>query len=154
MLALLRHLSSAQKYLLIYCLLSAGILMPSITHAADKDIPCEVRLEFSTDPVIGQVVSYALYLQVKNIKAQPVKAISLLWLDEEGEIIGNSDADCRFESKALDVSHTGQCKRVVQTVSNRLIQSFGQSVWTELVNSELSSFKRIKFCRPVGYRYS
>lgn len=153
MLALFRCLSSGQKYLLIYCLLGAGSFMPSMTHAADKDIPCEVRIEFSTDPVIGQVVNYALYIQVKNTKAQPITAISLLWLDEKGEIIGNSDADCRFESKALDVSHTGQCRRVVQTISNHLIQSFGQSVWTKIVNFELSTFKRIKFCRLVGYRY-
>ncbi|MDC3286391.1 hypothetical protein OAV67_01900 [Alphaproteobacteria bacterium] len=118
-----------------------------------KDIPCDVRLEFSTDTEIGQVASYTLSVQVKNSSPQPITAVSLLWLDNAGVIIGNSDADCRLESKSLEVSNTGQCKRVVQTVSNKLIQSFGQTVWTELVNSELSNFKRIKSCRLVGYRY-
>ena len=140
--------------LLAFSLIFATSIMTGGTaFAAPKDIPCEVRLEFSTDPKIGQVVSYTLSIQVKNTSPQPITTISLLWLDEDGKIIGNSDADCRLETKSLDVSHTGQCKRVVQTVSNRLIQSFGQSVWTKLVNSELSNFKRIKSCRLVGYRY-
>ena len=135
----------------VFC--AASIMALGTAVAATKDIPCDVRLEFSADPAIGQVASYTLSVQVKNSSPQPITAVSLLWLDDAGAIIGNSDADCRLESKSLEVSHTGQCKRVVQTVSGKLIQSFGQTVWTELVNSELSNFKRIKSCRLVGYRY-
>ena len=147
-LLLLPHLLFAFS---VFC--AASTIAAGTAFAATKDIPCDVRLEFSTDPAIGQVVSYTLSVQVKNSSPQPVTAVSLLWLDNAGVVIGNSDADCRLESKSLEVSHTGQCKRVVQTVSSKLIQSFGQSVWTELVNSELSNFKRIKSCRLVGYRY-
>ena len=148
-----RLLNPAHFLLALSLLCVAFIIAASAASATVKDIPCNVRLEFSMDPKIGQVVSYTLSVQVKNTSPQPITAISLLWLDEDGKIIGNSDADCRFETKSLDVSHTGQCKRVVQNISNRLIQSFGQTVWTELVNSELSNFKRIKSCRLVGYRY-
>ena len=148
-----RLLNPAHFLLALPSLCVASFIVASTASATVKDIPCNVRLEFGTDPTIGQVVSYTLSVQVKNTSPQPITAISLLWLDGEGKIIGNSDADCRLETKSLEVSHTGQCKRVVQTVSNRLIQSFGQTVWTKLVNSELSQFKRIKSCRLVGYRY-
>ena len=149
----LRLFSVPHLLLTLFVLCGAFILEAGNAFAAPKDIPCDVRLEFSTDPSIGQVVSYTLSVQVKNSSPQPITAVSLLWLDNAGVVIGNSDADCRLESKSLEVSHTGQCKRVVQTVSSKLIQSFGQTVWTELVNSELSNFKRIKSCRLVGYRY-
>ena len=79
--------------------------------------------------------------------------VSVLWMDDEGRIVGNSDADCRADGVLLDVSQTGQCSRTVQTISNRLIQSFGQSIWTEVVNSELRTFDRIKSCKIMGYRY-
>ena len=153
LLHLLRYLSRPHRLFAFSAFSAASIVLTGPVFAASKDVPCDVRLEFGTDPTIGQVVSYTLSIQVKNTSPQPITAVSLLWLDDAGTIIGNSDADCRFESKSLDVSHTGQCKRVVQRVSNRLIQSFGQAVWTELVNSELSQFKRIKSCRLVGYRY-
>ena len=65
-------------------------MVAGTAFAATKDIPCEVRLEFSTDPAIGQVVSYTLSVQVKNTSPQPITAVSLLWLDEDGKIIGNS----------------------------------------------------------------
>ena len=116
-------------------------------------VPCQVRLEFSRDDAGGQLVRYRLFLQVKNNKPQPVSTVSMLWLDEQNTIIGNSDADCRADDLPLDVSQTGQCSRTVQTISNRLIQSFGQSIWTEIVNSELKTFDRIKSCKIVGYRY-
>ena len=119
----------------------------------DQIVPCQVRLEFSRDAAGGQLVSYRLFLQVKNDKPQPVSTVSMLWLDEQNTIIGNSDADCRADDLPLEVSQTGQCSRTVQTISNRLIQSFGQSIWTKIVNSELKTFDRIKSCKIVGYRY-
>lgn len=119
----------------------------------DQIVPCQVRLEFSRDAAGGQLVRYRLFLQVKNDEPQPVSTVSKLWLDEQNTIIGNSDADCRADDLPLEVSQTGQCSRTVQTISNRLIQSFGQSIWTEIVNSELKTFDRIKSCKIVGYRY-
>ena len=119
----------------------------------DQIVPCQVRLEFSRDEAGGQLVRYRLFLQVKNDKPQPVSTVSVLWLDAQNTIIGNSDADCRINDLPLEVSQTGQCSRTVQTISNRLIQSLGQSIWTEIVNSELKTFDRIKSCKIEGYRY-
>ena len=122
--------------------------------ASDRNtVPCEVRLEFTRDEAGGQLVRYIFFLQVKNRTPQPVKAVSVLWLSKNGEILGNSDADCKAENEPIEVGHTGQCSRTVQTISNRLIESFGQSIWTDIVNSELKTFKRIKSCKIVGYRH-
>ena len=126
---------------------------PDLQASERSDIPCQIRLEFARDDAGGQLVRYRLFLQVKNNKPRPVSTVSVLWLDDQNSIVGNSDADCRADGVSLDVSQTGQCSRTVQTISNRLIQSFGQSIWTEIVNSELKTFDRIKSCKIEGYRY-
>ena len=132
---------------------SAQIYAPAVRADDSQTVSCQVRLEFARDEAGGQMVRYRLFLQVKNDKPRPVSAVSVLWLDEDQTVIGNSDADCRAEGQPLEVSQTGQCSRTIQTISNRLIQSFGQSVWTEIVNSELETFDRIKTCKVMGYRY-
>ena len=137
----------------IFVSVSAIGYISDATASERNTVPCQVRLEFKRDEVGGQLVHYTFFLQVKNRKPQPVKAISVIWLDENGEILGNSDADCKAENGPIEVGHTGQCSRTVQTISNRLIETFGQSLWTDIVNSELKTFERIKSCKIVGYRY-
>ena len=142
-----------------FCLLGFSLMAfvpvysPDLQAGEAQTVPCQVRLEFSRDEAGGQLVRYRLFLQVKNNKPRPIRSVSVLWLDEQQMIIGNSDADCRTESQPLEVSQTGQCSRTIQTISNHLIQSFGQSIWTEIVNSELKTFERIKSCKIMGYRY-
>ncbi|EHI47983.1 hypothetical protein HIMB100_00015580 [SAR116 cluster alpha proteobacterium HIMB100] len=148
-----------QVQLTIFWLLGLSVLVvltsfsSALIAAEGQTVPCQVRLEFSRDEAGGQLVRYRLFLQIKNTRPQPVSTVSVLWLDAQNTIIGNSDADCRANDLPLDVSQTGQCSRTVQTISNRLIQSFGQSIWTEIVNSELKTFDRIKSCKIEGYRY-
>ena len=127
--------------------------MSESVAAEPKSVPCQVRLEFTHDEAGGQLVRYRLFLQVKNQKPQPITAVSVLWLDKNDEILGNSDANCKAENVSLKVGQAGQCSQTVQTISNRLIQSFGQSLWTDIVNSELKTFERIKSCKIIGYRY-
>ena len=137
----------------IFLSFSAGIHMPESAAAETKTVPCQVRLEFTRDETGGQLVRYRLFLQVRNQKPRSVTAVSVLWLDKNYEILGNSDANCKSEDVSLEVGHTGQCSQTIQTISNRLIQSFGQSVWTDIVNSELKTLERIKSCKIIGYRY-
>ena len=147
------------RYTLFSWVIGVSLFVLSLSQTAHllageaETIPCQVRLEFARDEAGGQLVRYRLFLQVKNTKPQPISMVSVLWMDDEGRIVGNSDADCRADGVLLDVSQTGQCSRTVQTISNRLIQSFGQSIWTEVVNSELRTFDRIKSCKIMGYRY-
>ena len=121
--------------------------------AVAQTIPCQVRLEFQTTSSGQQLVHYRLYMQVTNSKPRPITAVSVEWLDETSQIIGNSDADCRFDSQPLGLSQTGQCSRNVQSINQRWMEKLGQMVWTEMVNSELSGFRRIKSCKIIGYRF-
>ncbi len=137
----------------VFVTISASGYAPETVAAETKTVPCQVRLEFSRDDTGKQLIRYSLFLQVKNLNPQPITSVSILWLDKNDEILGNSDADCKAENEPLEVGQTGQCSRTVQTISNLLIQSFGQSVWTDVVNSELKTFERIKSCKVLGYRY-
>ena len=118
-----------------------------------QTIPCQVRLEFQTTSSGQQLVHYRLYMQITNTKPRPVTAVSVEWLDDANQIIGNSDADCRFDNQPLGLSQTGQCSRNVQSINQRWMEKLGQMIWTEMVNSELSGFRRIKSCKIIGYRF-
>lgn len=139
----------------VFLSFSAGVYMSELVAAETKSAACQVHLEFTRDEAGGQLVHYRLFLEVKNKKAQPVTAFSVLWLDKNDEILGNSNADFKAENVSLEVDQAGagQCSPTVQTISNRLIQSFSQSLWTDIVNSQLKTFERIKSCKIIGYRY-
>jgi len=92
-------------------------------------------------------------MQITNLKPRPITAVSVNWLNENNEIIGNSDADCRLDNQPLGLSQTGQCSRKVQSINQRWMEKLGQMIWTEMVNSELSEFRRIKSCKIQGYRF-
>lgn len=121
--------------------------------ASAQTIPCQVRLVFETEAQRGQQVEYKLFLQLKNITAQPVQTVSVLWLDRDENVIGNSHADCRFAGQGLGLSQTGQCTASIQQINQRWMDRLGQTIWTEMVNSELEGFKRINSCKVVGYRH-
>ena len=121
--------------------------------AIAQTIPCQVRLEFQTTSSGQQLVHYRLYMQITNTKPRPVTAVSVEWLNDASQIIGNSDADCRFDNQPLGLSQTGQCSRNVQSINQRWMEKLGQMIWTEMVNSELSGFRRIKSCKIIGYRF-
>ena len=78
-------------------------------RAIAQTIPCQVRLEFQTTSSGQQLVHYRLYMQITNTKPRPVTAVSVEWLDDASQIIGNSDADCRFDNQLSGLSQTGQC---------------------------------------------
>ena len=123
------------------------------TAAISQTIPCQVRLEFETTSTGQQLIHYRLFMQITNTKPRPITAVSVEWLNEQNEIIGNSDADCRLDDAALGLSQTGQCSRKVQSINQRWMEKLGQMIWTEMVNSELSAFRRIKSCKIQGYRF-
>ncbi len=140
----------------IFCLLCAVSLTIWVSVSAPayaQNVPCQVRLVFDTSPNGHQLVTYRLFMQIKNTTPQPLIAVSAHWLDETGQNIGNSDADCRFDGMALGLSQTGQCTAQIQAVNQRWMEKLGQMIWTEMVNSELTEFKRIKSCKIVGYRF-
>ena len=144
-------LKMCQQHAIIGLTLFFWIGASSISFA--QTIPCQVRLVFDTASSGQQVVSYRLFMQIKNSTPQPVLAVSAYWLDEDEQVIGNSDADCRFDGQPLGLSQTGQCSAEIQHINQRWIERLGQLVWTEMINSELSQFKRIKSCKIVGYRF-
>ena len=115
--------------------------------------PSQVRLEFALNDTGGLFVLYRLIMQAKNKKPRSVTTISSVLLDKDFEMLGNCDEDCRVQNKPDEVGQTGQCSRIVKTNSNRLVHSFSQLLWTDIVNSELETFERIKSCIMPCYRY-
>ena len=116
--------------------------------------PCQVRLEFSKNKKGENISTYQLFIQYKNIKPQPITSISLHWLDDQNNIIGNSDADCRFENMPLGLNETGQCIKIIKQINSEIINRIGEKKWIDLINFELKSYNRIKNCIVVGQRYS
>jgi len=140
----------------VLCLFGLAALtfwMGAYNAAFAQTIPCHVRLVFDTHPNGGQIVRYQLYMQVKNQTPQPLLAVSTHWLDKTGEIIGKREENCRGDGNPTGLSQTGKGSAQIQTVNQRWMEKLGQMIWTEMVNSELSEFKRIKSCKIVGYRF-
>ncbi len=116
--------------------------------------PCQVRFEFSKDKKGKNISYYQLYIQYTNKKPQPISSISLHWLDDKNNILGNSDADCRFEGSPLGVYQTGECTKIIKTINSGIIQQIGEQKWLDLINYEMERFNRIKNCIVIGQRYS
>ena len=69
------------------------------------------------------------------------------------EVIGNSDATCGTQSAGIEVAQAGACRRTIQKIGERLLKQLGQETWTSIINSKMRSFKDVKYCTIIGYRF-
>ena len=118
-----------------------------------KQVPCMVDVIYSDDD-IGVVSFFVLKLQHKNQTGRKIKGLSVLIRNTEGEIIRNSDANCAITSDGIDVGDTGQCEKVLQTITGKMMQSIGYDVWIKLIDEQKTGLQQANSCEVIGMRFS
>ena len=123
------------------------------THSQLPTTPCDIRLVFDSDARGMPSVGYKLSLQIRNRTARDIAGVSVYWLDNESAIIGNSAAICGVKDVAVGPSETGPCETIVQQIGGALLQRLGQATWTEIINHQLTDFRKVKQCAIIGYDF-
>ena len=141
-----------------FLLIGGLALFTAIPAMADSHIhlqktPCKIRLVFASDASGMPSISYKLSLQLKNQTARDIAGVSVYWLNDESAIIGNSAASCGVKSTAVRPSETGPCETIVQQIGGALLQRLGQATWTEIINHQLTDFRKVKQCAIIGYDF-
>ena len=134
------------------CLFNAVPAM-SDAHSHLPTTPCDIRLVFDIDARGMPSVGYKLSLQIRNRTPRDIAGVSVFWLDNESEIIGNSAAICGVKNLAVRPSETGPCETIVQQIGGALLQRLGQATWTEIINHQLTNFRKVKTCAIIGYNF-
>ena len=134
------------------CLFTAVQAMAD-THSHLPTTPCDIRLVFDSDARGMPSVSYKLSLQLKNRTARNIAGVSVYWLDNESAIIGNSAAICGVKDVAVGPSESGPCETIVQQIGGALLQRLGKATWTEIINHQLTDFRKVKQCAIIGYDF-
>ena len=68
------------------------LMMAPLLHAAEQR-PCSIMLKFGHDK-FGPVALYNLTLQTTNRTGRDVSAVSALFFNGEGELLGNTELSC------------------------------------------------------------
>jgi len=134
------------------CLFAADLALAD-THSHLPTTPCDIRLVFDIDARGMPSVGYKLSLQIRNRTARDIAGVSVYWLDNESAIIGNSTAICGVKDVAVGPSETGPCETIVQQIGGALLQRLGQATWTEIINNQLTDFRKVKQCAIIGYDF-
>ena len=160
---MLRHLATLAKknqrsrisvslLIVSLCSLEATLVMAD-THSNLLTTPCDIRLVFGSDERGVPSVKYKLSLQIRNQTARDIAGVSVYWLDSQFAIIGNSAAICGTKDTAVGPSESGPCETIVQEIGGALLQRLGRATWTEIINHELTDFRKVKQCAIIGYDY-
>ena len=135
-----------------HCLFVAVLAMAD-THSHLPTTPCDVRLVFGNDERGMPSVGYKLSLQIRNQTARDIVGVSVYWLDDESAIIGNSAAVCGLKDVAVGPSESGPCEIIVQQIGGNLLKRLGQATWTEIINNQLTDFRKVQQCAIIGYDF-
>ena len=130
-----------------------GETLKADTHSQLPTMPCDIRLVFGSDERGTPSVGYKLSLQIKNRTARDIAGVSVYWLDNESAIVGNSMAICGIKNLAVRPSETGPCETIVQQIGGALLQRLGQTTWTEIINHQLTDFRKVTQCAIIGYDF-
>jgi|TARA_B100001540_G_C15667361_1_gene578437 uncharacterized membrane protein YjgN (DUF898 family) len=129
------------------------LLTNSLNYAQAKtDYRCGVRLIFDSDGS-GSVANYVLSLQVKNTTGRVINGVSVIYKDQENNVIGNTFLNCSINAQDVKPGSYGECIRTLQRVDGAYINSFGVEKWTEIVNTQLKSLNSIQYCQTLGFSY-
>ena len=123
----------------------------NLAHAK-TDYRCGVRLIFDSDGS-GSVANYILSLQVKNTTGRAINGVSVIYKDQENNVIGNTFLNCSINAQDVKPGSYGECIRTLQRVDGAYINSFGVEKWTEIVNTQLKSLNSIQYCQTLGFSY-
>ncbi len=136
-------------------ILGVGLFVALVqpVFAKSKNMPCAVRVMFQDDEV-GVATLYVLSTQIKNTAPRAISGVSLLLFDESGNSMGNSNAHCGEDARGLGGGDTGQCAKVLQTISGKMMKKLGHETWVNTVNDQLAQLKDITRCEMVGVNYT
>jgi len=138
------------RYLICLTLLFLTISF-NLAHAK-TDYRCGVRLIFDSDGS-GSVANYVLSLQVKNTTGRAINGVSVIYKDQENNVIGNTFLNCSINAQDVKPGSYGECIRTLQRVDGAYINSFGIEKWTEIVNTQLKALNSIQYCKALGFSY-
>ena len=122
-------------------------------HSRLPAAPCDIIIVFGSDVRGMPSFGYKLYPQIRNRTARNIAVVTLYWLDNESAIIGNSAAICGAKDVAVGPSETGPCETIIQQIGGALLQRLGQATWTEIINHQLTDFRKVKQCAIIGYDF-
>ena len=149
--------SRPKKHLNRFATLVLAVLLAVGTplYAAENSniVPCNIKLVFGVDDSGMSVVSYDLEMQVNNEQGRTIYGVSVHWLNEQAEVIGNSDAACGAKHAGVKLSESGSCRRTIQKIGGRLLEQIGQETWTNIINSQMHNFRDVRYCTIIGYRF-
>lgn len=118
-----------------------------------KQVPCMVDVIYGDDDV-GVVSFFILKLQHKNQTGRKINGVSVVIRNADGDTIRNSNADCTISSDGIDVGDTGQCEKILQTISGKMMQSIGYDVWIKLIEDQKTDLQRAHSCEIIGVKFS
>ena len=147
----IRRLSG--RLLTISLFLFTSLSAMADTHSQLTTTPCDIRLVFGSDALGMPSVGYKLSLQIRNRTARDIAGVSVYWLDDESAIIGNSAAVCGSKDVAISPSESGPCEIIIQQIGGTLLKRLGQATWTEIINNQLTDFRKVKKCAIIGYDF-
>ena len=128
------------------------VAMSQPVLAKSKSVPCAVRVMFQDDDV-GVATIYVLSTQIKNTAPRAISGVSLSLFDDAGKSMGNSNAHCGEDARGLGGGDTGQCAKVMQTISGKMMKKLGHETWVKTVNDQLAQLQDISRCEMVGVNF-
>ena len=134
-------------------LLTALILMMAPVLHAGEQRPCSIMMKFGHDK-FGPVALYNLTLQTTNRTGRDVSAVSALFFNGDGQLLGNTELSCIGSNGPLGAGSTGECSKLMQTIDGKMMEKFGTETWTAVVNTQLDQLNSIRQCEVIGFRYS
>ena len=123
------------------------------TLNAEEKILCGINLFFTHDDH-GPTAEYHLTTQVTNRTGRDVSGVATFYFNEEGLLIGNAELNCDIARPPLQPGSTGQCSALLQTIDGKMMEKFGTSMWTEIVNVQLERLISVTQCQVAGYRFT
>lgn len=101
----------------------------------------------------GPAAGYHLTAQITNRTGRPVIGVSTLYYDGKRKLLGNTELDCLNGRPSLNPGSTGQCSGLLQAIDGKMMEKFGTTTWTEIVNFQLKKLDSITECKIEGFRY-
>ena len=137
----------------IISLLIAPLPFTTFAFAAEERTVCGINLFFTHDEY-GPAAEYHLTTQFTNRSGRAVSGISTLFFDANDGLVGNAELNCEKGRPALQPGSTGQCSTLLQTIDGKMMEKFGTTMWTDIVNIQLQRLNSITKCEVKGYRYT
>ena len=134
-------------------MLIASLPFATFAFAAGERTICGINLFFTHDEY-GPAAEYHLTTQFTNRSGRAVSGISTLFFDANDVLVGNAELNCEKERPALQPGSTGQCSTLLQTIDGKMMEKFGTTMWTDIVNIQLQRLNSITKCEVKGYRYT